>query len=194
MNAKLYGLLIPAEILQRGFWLYIWRIGLRDGGEVFYVGRTGDSSSLNAQSPFSRVSGHLGSNKRSNALRRHLCKHGIKLDACGELELVTYGPLFDEASNDRDLHSQRRDKAAALERDLCTAMQEAGYCVINQVHCRKATDSDEKTRILNAFAERFSALRREREPLPSFLARAGLADIDIQRIQAAARDEGELSP
>jgi len=102
MNAKLHRLSIPAGILQRGFWLYVWRIGLRDGGELFYVGRTGDSSSLNAQSPFARISGHLGPNKRSHALRRNLCKHGIKLDACDELEFVTYGPLYDEAGEMRN--------------------------------------------------------------------------------------------
>ena len=32
------------------------------------VGRTSDSSSLKAQSPFSRVSGHLGPNEHANAL------------------------------------------------------------------------------------------------------------------------------
>ena len=36
------------------------------------MGRTGDSSSSNAQSPFNRMDQHLGFNKRSNVLRRRL--------------------------------------------------------------------------------------------------------------------------
>ena len=31
------------------------------------------------------------------------------------------------------------------------------------------------------------------EPLTHFFARAGLGDIDIQRVKAAARDEGEFT-
>ena len=45
-------------VLARGFWLYVWRVDAPDR-LVFYVGRTGDSSSVNAQSPFRRVSEHM---------------------------------------------------------------------------------------------------------------------------------------
>jgi prevent-host-death family protein len=38
----------------------------------------------------------------------------------------------------------------------------------------------------------FERLRRQAEPLTSFFARAGLEDIEIERVKAAARDEGEL--
>jgi prevent-host-death family protein len=38
----------------------------------------------------------------------------------------------------------------------------------------------------------FERLRRQAEPLTSFLARAGLEDVDIERVEAATRDEGEL--
>jgi prevent-host-death family protein len=38
----------------------------------------------------------------------------------------------------------------------------------------------------------FKRLQRQAEPLTSFFARAGLEDIDIERVKAASRDEGEL--
>ncbi len=38
----------------------------------------------------------------------------------------------------------------------------------------------------------FERLRRQAEPLTSFVARAGLEDIEIERVKAAARDAGEL--
>ena len=50
-------------MLERGFWLYVWRIA-SPIGEVLYVGRTGDSSSLNASPPFMRMAQHLVSKVR----------------------------------------------------------------------------------------------------------------------------------
>jgi hypothetical protein len=46
------------RLLPRGFWLYVCRVESNTGALV-YVGRTGDSSSVNAASLFSRVSRHL---------------------------------------------------------------------------------------------------------------------------------------
>jgi hypothetical protein len=51
---------IPGALLERGFWLYVWEVLTEDGNTVLYVGRTGDSSSAHAQSPFNRLSQHLG--------------------------------------------------------------------------------------------------------------------------------------
>jgi hypothetical protein len=65
------------QLLQRGFWLYVWEIQPRDGATIYYVGRTGDSSSQNAQSPFNRMGQHLGFNVKSNILRRRLKNAGI---------------------------------------------------------------------------------------------------------------------
>jgi hypothetical protein len=131
MSPKLHRIVILTEVLQRGFWLYVWQVSLRDGTAVHYVGRTGDSSSLKAQSPFSRVSAHLGPNKHANALRRHLDKKGISFDDCERLELVTFGPLHAEADNAAD-HNERRDKAHALESKLCRAMAQ-NYKALNTV-------------------------------------------------------------
>jgi antitoxin Phd len=38
----------------------------------------------------------------------------------------------------------------------------------------------------------YDRLQRQVEPLTSFFARAGLDDVEIERVQAAVRDEGEL--
>jgi hypothetical protein len=157
---KLLKLTFSPDLLRRGFWLYVWNISLRTGPNVCYVGRTGDSSSPKAQSPFSRVSGHLGPNKHANALRRHLAKHQIEFDDCDQLELVAVGPLFPEADNE-DEHRIRRDKAAALERDLCAAMRMAGYGVLNNVSCRIASDAALWAAVRAAFADRFPKLRSE---------------------------------
>jgi hypothetical protein len=105
--------------------------------------------------------------------------------------LVTFGPLFDETS-DQHQHRERRDKTAALERDLCDAMRAAGYRVLNRVHCLKESDPYEKARILTAFAERFSALQNQAQALASFFASAGLEAIEVERVDAVPRDEGKV--
>jgi len=153
----LHKLAIPPEILKRGFWLYVWIIKLKSGRVVHYVGRTGDSSSPNAQSPVSRISGHLGPNDRANALRRHLRQHGIEFADCEALEFVTHGPLEDEVESWND-HKLRRDRTHALERDLCNGMITAGYEVMNVVMCTLPTDETAWAAVRAAFRERFERL------------------------------------
>jgi hypothetical protein len=69
-------------VLQRGFWLYVWEVMPPDETPLYYVGRTGDSSSINAQSPFNRMGQHLGFAKNSNMLRGHLGRHGVDPERC----------------------------------------------------------------------------------------------------------------
>ena len=38
----------------------------------------------------------------------------------------------------------------------------------------------------------YERLHRQLEPLTQFFARAGLEDVEIERVKAAARDEGEM--
>jgi hypothetical protein len=64
-----YSMSFDGNVLARGFWLYVWDIR----GPSFrrlYVGRTGNSSSPNAQSPFKRIGQHLdpSPNAKGNAL------------------------------------------------------------------------------------------------------------------------------
>ena len=156
---SLQKLAFSGAMLQRGFWLYVWEIETAGGDKWLYVGRTGDSSSANAQSPFTRLGQHLGTNKNANALRRHLKSVGVDPDACHSFEMVAFGPILPEAKP-MDEHRPRRDKMAALEKTLCDAFVEAGYQVLNKVHCRHVLDDALWQATFNAFAERFPNLRK----------------------------------
>ena len=157
VSTELHKVIIPPEILKRGFWLYVWVITLRSGRMIHYIGRTGDSSSPNAQSPVSRISGHLGPNKHANALQRHLRTHGIDFADCERLEFVAHGPLEEEVENWDD-HMPRRDRTHALERDLCMGMKRAGYEVMNDVRCKLLTEQEAWESVRIAFSERFERL------------------------------------
>jgi hypothetical protein len=145
-------------LLVRGFWLYVWEITKPDGQKLYYVGRTGDSSSMNAQSPFNRMAHHLSLTGRANALRRYLGAKGVEVnpEEC-MFRLVAHGPMFEEAV-DLDLHHKQRDIVAALEKALADAMRQAGYTVMNIVHCRKVVEADRFAEVLAAFASYFPAL------------------------------------
>jgi hypothetical protein len=51
---------LDGSVLERGYWLFVWEIITSDGELLLYVGRTGDSSSPDAQSPFVRMGRHVG--------------------------------------------------------------------------------------------------------------------------------------
>jgi hypothetical protein len=157
MIEVIHKVVIPPEVLKRGFWLYVWLITLRDDRNVYYVGRTGDASSARAQSPFSRISGHLGSNEHSNALQRNLKKRGIHFDQCIKLDFVAHGPLHGEVA-DWDAHKPIRDKVHSLERDLCKGMKAAGYDVLNDVSCKFPTDDNAWRGVRDKFARHFERL------------------------------------
>lgn len=69
-------------IPQCGFWLYVWEVTRERHGPLYYVGRTGDSSSTNAQSPFNRMGQHLGVAENNNMLRRYLRQNSVAPDLC----------------------------------------------------------------------------------------------------------------
>ena len=131
MKTKTHELNISGELLQRGFWLYVWEIQTPNKSLLYYVGRTGDSSSLNAQSPFNRMGQHLGFKNASNVLRRHLESKKIVPEAC-QFRLISHGPILKESKN-KDEHRMRRDGIAAMEKALADEMTAAGYNVINTV-------------------------------------------------------------
>jgi len=155
--ASLQRLAFSGAMLQRGFWLYVWEIETAKGDKWLYVGRTGDSSSLNAQSPFNRLSQHLGSNKHANALRRHLAKVGVVPEQCSQFQMFAYGPLHPEAET-REGHWSSRDKCASLENAVRDALHLAGYKVLNEVHCRQRTNADDWDEVFKVFAGHFPEL------------------------------------
>ena len=160
MNAETFELAFNGRILQRGFWLYVWEITPPIGPKLYYVGRTGDSASANAQSPFNRMGQHLGFVKNSNMLRRHLEGRQVRPEQC-QFRLIAHGPIESESpSGEPADHNERRDRVAALEKALATVMREAGYLVINEVKCRKMVGAQRFAQIRAAFSAEFPELAR----------------------------------
>ena len=151
-----HALAFSGQLLQRGFWLYVWEIRPPDGAAIYYVGRTGDSSSINAQSPFNRMGQHLGFNINSNVLRRRLAASGIAPEAC-TFRLMAHGPVLAEAQSVEE-HRRSRDLVAAFEKALADALSAAGYHVMNPVHCRMPLDNELFATVRAAFAQHFPRL------------------------------------
>jgi hypothetical protein len=159
MKPSTYDLTFKGELLNRGFWLDVWDIELPDKTHICYVGRTGDSSSSNAKSPFNRMSQHPGFNAKSNVLRRCLNALGIDPAKC-MFRLVANGPVLPEMVTHMD-HQTNRDQIAALEKALADAMTLAGYDVINKIACRKSLDEKQFSRVWKEFAVHFPKLSRD---------------------------------
>ena len=116
---------------------------------VFYVGRTGDSSSINAASPFNRMGQHL--NLRPEAKAAMLAKRlREKYPSINSSEfsyrLVSVGPIFPEvgvvdrrtpSEEERAKHHVGRDVVSGLESMLEKKMRSAGYKVLNIVYSKK---------------------------------------------------------
>jgi hypothetical protein len=157
-RAVLHELQFDGSVLRRGFWLYVWEVTPERQVPLYYVGRTGDSSSTNAQSPFNRMGRHLGFVEKSNMLRKHLGLRGIEPEACA-FRLIALGPLEQESeATERAEHDKRRDVVAALEKALAGAMRDAGYLVMNEVSSRKTLDVIRFNDVIVAFAKKFPKL------------------------------------
>ena len=145
-------------ILRRGFWLYVWEIRSPDGRSLYYVGRTGDSSSTNAQSPFNRMGQHLGFATNSCMLRRHLVNHSVEPENC-LFRLVALGPLEAESkASTRVEHDERRDLVGAMEKALADTLSAAGCLVMNRVACRKPLNAGRFAQVRQMFVRAFPHL------------------------------------
>jgi hypothetical protein len=160
MIAKTHELTFSGGLLERGFWLYVWEITTPAHRCLYYVGRTGDSSSLNAQSPFNRMGQHFGFRKESNTLRRQLMAKGVLPEKC-TFRLVAYGPIMDEGRT-KEEHRPRRDRIAAMEKALACTLAEAGYEVMNTVSCKIPLDEGAFAEIRTALAVFFPKLNESK--------------------------------
>src|SRR4051794_13195620 len=86
---------LDGAMLRRGFSLYVWEITTPQGEKLLYVGRTGDSSSANAQSLFNRLGQNLGTLPNASMVRNHLGKRGVDPAEC-RFRMVGHGPIFEE--------------------------------------------------------------------------------------------------
>lgn len=115
---------LDGELLKRGFWPYVWEISPPEKTNLCYIGRTGDSSSSHAQSPFNRMGQHLRFIDNNNVLRRYLESRDITVEKC-KFHLVAYGPILKGATT-QDERTRARDITAALEKKLADTLRESG--------------------------------------------------------------------
>jgi hypothetical protein len=168
-----YKLMLPAEMLQRGFWLYAWRVLGPAGEELVYVGRTGDNSSPNASPAYIRMGQHLGSAETQNALRKHLRNRNIAPEKCQSFEIVTHGPIYPEVDKPENFshedkllrlalmekHRPLRDIVGAMEKQLALDLKAAGYEVMNTVKWSHDVEPELWKPIRAAFAQHFPRLK-----------------------------------
>ena len=155
-------------MLQRGFWLYVWRVETPKG-EMLYVGRTGDNSSPHATAPYTRMGQHLGFSKNQNALRKHLVKQGVVPEQCKAFHLISHGPIYPEVEKGAFLrsvlmshHMPFRNLCGAMEKALADELKQAGYNVLNEVKWRHPYDEEVWKTVSSAFCEYFPKLRELR--------------------------------
>jgi hypothetical protein len=153
---RAFTITVEGRTLNRGFWLYVIDIKA-PAGQHLYVGRTGDNSSPNAQSPFWRISQHLdpGSKAKGNALTRNLLQVGIDPVLC-QFEMTAIGPIFAEQA-DFDAHRPFRDQVGALESELATVLRGRGYSVLGTHSARCAADPSLLQEVLQLVELRFPA-------------------------------------
>lgn len=149
---------LDGAMLRRGFYLYVWEITTPKDTKVLYVGRTGDSSSPNAQSLFNRLGQNLGTLATSSMVRNNLEKRGIDPTEC-QFRMVGHGPIFNEVpGKDMEAHKPVRDKVGAAEKQLAADLTLAGYDVMNEVRCNAPLDGEVYAPVRAAFAVEFPAL------------------------------------
>lgn len=160
--------------LERGFWLYVWEVQIPERKQkVYYVGRTGDSSSLNAASPFNRMGQHLDLRKSATAamLIKNLAKKGFATPRAYDYRLTAVGPLFREilvadhknpTDQERQKHRCIRDKVASVECHLEKALRKIGCEVLNEANCKAELDKEFWDQVRNSFAEKFPELKNYR--------------------------------
>src|SRR3989344_243991 len=140
-NLSYYSMSFNGELLNRGFWLYVWDIHASDSRHL-YVGRTGDQSSPNAASPFNRIGQHLDQRKKAkaNSLTKQLRRIGLDPASCS-FEMIAIGPIFPEQS-DFEAHVPFRNRTAALETALAQHLKARGYDIIGNHPPAATPDAD----------------------------------------------------
>ena len=140
------------RILERGFWLYIWEIRFAKK-KYIYVGRTGDSSSPNASSPFNRIGQHLDFKPKAkgNALARQLKKAGVEPKS-SKFRMAAFGPIFKE-QNSFESHKKYRDQMATLEYEIADLLRSKGFEVLGTHHKKAPVDRKRFTVIAEKILE-----------------------------------------
>ena len=150
-RTKWYSMNFNGAILERGFWLYVWDIK-GQGKRCLYVGRTGDSSSAHASSPFRRIGQHLDNRPKAkaNAMHRRLEEAGFTPSKCS-FQMIAIGPIFPEQPGDFVRHKVYRDRIASLESQLADHLRGRKFVVLGQHGTRRGRreSADEILRIVD---------------------------------------------
>ncbi|NMH60319.1 hypothetical protein [Alteromonas ponticola] len=142
MDIPSYKMKFSGQVLERGFWLYVWKI-CYESNSYFYVGRTGDSSSPNAASPFNRIGQHLDfrMNAKGSSMAKRLKQAGID-PVRSEFEMIALGPFFEEQS-DFEAHKPKRDFMATLEVEAANFLSKRCGQTVLGVHYKSAEVPDD---------------------------------------------------
>lgn len=159
MKSTTHTIEITSDILQRGYWLFVWESVTPEGKRLYYVGRTGETSEASAQSPFFRIGGHLNDKPYNGPLQKHLKKAGTPADQCS-FRLITYGPVYSEPENPKT-HESRREQMSAMEKALARALKRSDLEVINSVNSKVPLDEKIFAPILKSFAKEIKGLSPE---------------------------------
>lgn len=159
-----YSMTFDGHLLNRGFWLYVWDIKGPLSHHV-YIGRTGDSSSAHASSPFKRIGQHLdlSPNAKGNALGKQLRRAGVKCEEC-TFEMVAVGPIFPEQATFKE-HVPVRNQMAALERALADKLCERGYVVLGTHPRAGSPDQSLLQQIQTLLDSKFPVIAGQNQPL-----------------------------
>lgn len=112
------------------------------GSQLFlYVGRTGDSSSRFAASPFGRIGQHLDLRPKASAnmLLRHIRSRGLDPKRCS-FKLIAVGPIFSEQKT-LEAHRKLRDIVAPMEAALAQHFRAKGHDVCGSHSSRLPLDA-----------------------------------------------------
>jgi hypothetical protein len=157
-RAALHCLSVPTPILKRGFWLYVWRVGLPVVGCSHFVGMTGDTGAARAQSAANHVAAHLGFSLFASALRKSMQrKQHSRLEDCRSLDFFAFGPVYpDGVSTD---YPTMRGNVTALARHLWHRMEASGYDMLNTpVQTTATLDVNRWNDVCAAFKRHFAEL------------------------------------
>lgn len=163
---KAHSLTFSGALIERGFWLYVWHVQCGRKA-IVYVGRTGDSSSCNAASPFNRLGQHLDVRKSASAnmLLRHMRAKGMD-PTVATYRLACVGPIYNEVVEWRE-HQVLRNRVAALEAALGRHMKDGhdrlgspgrGYDVVGLTHSKHPLDTSLWGRVLAKLGPQLDAL------------------------------------
>lgn len=135
-SPKAFKMSFDGGVLERGFWVYVWQV-TTPRHVVFYVGRTGDSSSCFAASPFRRIGQHLDfhDTAKANSLAKHLKAQKIIPSSCS-FQMIALGPFFPEQKN-LAAHRRCRDEIVAVESHVASCLCSRGFTVLGDTRTRK---------------------------------------------------------